>query len=553
MLRPVRVVAAAVAGSLAGVLIAAQPASAATSTSGVGFTMTKTTVLEVQLGQNGSLLDLNVLGDHGGASIDPHNAPSSSVSLVPLTLTSGLLNLNVATPALGTQAPGGSGSVTGQSLSLASLGVPAALATGTVSAATLHSDFATNAAHSLMSTAEVDNLSLLGGGLLSVDLLSSNLGANALTVNANGARGVNVGTIKLLDLGALLAGLGINLASLPVPSVSQLLSMLGASVPGLPAGLSLNTFVGQLDASLTSLRNTLNASLTQVVGTVDGTTQGLLGGLGLPVPNLTSTVGDVNSVISQVQSTLVNVLTKGLSALDSFPLVQVGATQLGVTTLAADTLAHSSVAISTAPIRVTVAGISLPALDATAVVGAVNNALSSANSTLDGLLGSLGLPAKLVSLSLLDQAKSLTMSNGYTQAVGGITGLTARIAAIDPSVVTGAISKLTGATVGSLLGSALGSVPLPLASAMTAVAGLLKTAAPLTGGALVRIASVGGASSFTLVPASGTVTAGPGLSGGGALPHTGGNPALPALGVALALGSAGTVVWRRRRSLYASR
>src|SRR4029077_14908657 len=108
---------------------------------------------------------------------------------------------------------------------------------------------------------------------------------------------------------------------------------------------------------------------------------------------------------------LVAVLTQGLSALDSAPLVQVAATSVGVNTKAADTLAHSAVSITTAPISVTVAGISLPALDATSLAAAINGALSSANTALDGLLGKLGLPANLVSLSLLDQNKSLTMSN----------------------------------------------------------------------------------------------------------------------------------------------
>jgi LPXTG-motif cell wall-anchored protein len=314
--------------------------------------------------------------------------------------------------------------------------------------------------------------------------------------------------------------------------------------------VDLATFVTQLDATITSLRGTLNAALTQVVGTVNGVVGGILGGLGLPLPSLSSSVDQINTLITQVQAKLVALLTQGLSALDSAPLIQISATQVGVATKAADTLAHSAVSISAAPITVSVAGITLPTLDATALVGAVNNALSSANAALNGLLGQLGLPANLVSLSLLDQAKSLTMSNGYTQAVGGITGVTAQIAAIDPSVVTGAVSKLLGPTVGSLLGNSLSAVTTPLASAMGSVAGLLKTAAPLTGGALVRIASVGSASTYALAPATGTLTAGPGLPSVPAvatLPHTGANSALPAAGVALALLSAGTLTWRRRR------
>ncbi|HWW53167.1 MAG TPA: LPXTG cell wall anchor domain-containing protein [Acidimicrobiales bacterium] len=538
-----RLATAAMAATVAGTLVTGAPASA--TTTGVGSTATKTTVLNVQLGQGGSLLNLSLLGDSGGASIDPTNAPSAATSLVPLTLSSGLLHLNLATPALTTKSPGGASDSSGQALSLTSLGVPALLATGSIKAAALHSDFATGAAHSALTAAEVDNLSVLGGGLLSADLLSSNLGANALATDADGNRGVTVGNVKILDLGALMKGLGIDLRALPVVSVSQLLATLGTSLPALPAGLDLNTFVTQLNNSLTSLRATLNTALTQVVGTVDTTTSGLLGKLGLPVPSLTSTVAQVNAVISQVQAKLIAVLSQGLSALDSVPLVQVGATSIGITTKAADTLNDSSAGITAAPLNVTVAGIALPTLDATALVSTVNGALATANSALNNLLGKVGLPNNLVSLSLLDQAKSLSINNHYTQAAAGITGLTAKIAAIDPAVITAAVTKLVGPSIGSVLGSALAPVSMPATAAMGAVATLLQTAAPLTGGALVQIASVSGASAFTL-GASGTVTAGPGAPNSSSLPHTGADPTVAATGAILALLGVGLIAWRRR-------
>ena len=533
-----RILAASTAASLAGLAIGAGPAGA--SASGVGSTLTKTTVLSVQLGQGGSLLNLNVLADTGNASIDPHSGvPSAVASLSPLSVSSSVLHLNAAVPALQTKAPGGPSDIAGQALNLSSLGIPAALASGSVQAAALHSDFATTAAHSSMSDAEIDNLTLAGGALLSISQLSSSLGAAAITADANGFRGVNVGTIKALDLGALLKGLGINPATLPVPTVSALLAQLGTAVPGLPAGVSLNNFVTQLNNSLTSLRATLNTSLTQVTGTVDSTTQSLLGSLGISAPTLTSTVSQVNTVIDQVQAQLVSVLTNGLAALDSAPLVVVQATQLGITTKAADTLANSAVGVSVAPLKVTVAGVTLPTLDATSVVSTVNSALATATGALNSLVGSLGLPANLLGISALDQAKSLTTSGGYVNAVAGLTGLTLKIAAIDPTAVTTALSKLTGPTVSSLLGGAVSQLSLPATNAMGAVNTLLGSLAPLTGGATVQIASLTSASTFTATPATTTVTH------TNALPHTGRDGRFALIGMLLAALALAAVRWVR--------
>jgi hypothetical protein len=528
--------------------LVATPAGAATP--GVGATQTKTTVVHVQLGQNGTLLNLTVLADNGGASIDPHNAPSAATSLNPLALTSGTLNLNLSAPTLSTQAPGGPTDTAGQAVNLATLGVPGALATGTIKAAALHSDYASTAAHSVMTAAEVDNLSLLGGGLLSVDLLSSTLGANALGTDANGARGVNVGTVKLLDLGALLKGLGIDPSALPVSTLGALLGQLGLAVPGLPAGVDLNTFVSQLQTSITSLQSTVNSAANTVTGTVDATTGGLLGGLGLPVPSVSSTVSQVTGVVNGVVDKLTALLAGALSALDTAPLVQVAATQVGVSTKAADTLAHSLATVSTAPLNITAVGLKLPTIDAGAVASTVNGVLNTANGALGNLLSTLGLPTNLVSLSLLDQATSLSVSGAYTQAVAGITALTARIAPIDPAAVTGAVAKLAGPSVASVLGGVGAALPsLPLVSAMASVGNLLHTAAPLTGGALVQVASLGGSSTYMLT----TAAAAPGVpahlpstpAAPHTLPHTGANPALALLGVLVVVLGLAVARWRR--------
>jgi hypothetical protein len=199
-----------------------------------------------------------------------------------------------------------------------------------------------------------------------------------------------------------------------------------------------------------------------------------------------------------------------------------------------------------APLTVTVAGVSLP-INPQAAVNTVNGIVSQANGALNNLLGTLGLPTNLVSLALLDEAHSVSQEHDYTSAAAGVTLITAKIAAIDPSVITGALSKLTGTTASSLLGSTpLGSV-LPSSGAMSTLDGLLGQVAPLLGGAQLQIASLAGASTYTFAPVASpsTPAAAPSAPLPVNLPHTGGDPALAVIGVILAALAVGAIRWRR--------
>src|SRR5665213_1565357 len=91
-----RIVSGALAATVATVMVGAAPASAATA--GVGATKTKTAVVNLQIG---NLLNLGLLTDAGGANIDTGSgAPSAAASLVPITLSSPALHLNLSTPAI---------------------------------------------------------------------------------------------------------------------------------------------------------------------------------------------------------------------------------------------------------------------------------------------------------------------------------------------------------------------------------------------------------------------------------------------------------------------
>jgi hypothetical protein len=525
-----RVVSSTLAASVAALVVGAAPAGA--STSGVGTTSTKTSVVTFQLGQNGSLLNLGLLTDVGAANTDSHGgALKASNSLVPITLASPALHLDLSTPAISTAAPGGQSDATSQAITLSGLGVPPAIATATIKPAVLHSDFSTSAAHSTMTAAEVDNLTLLGGGLASIDLLSSSLGADALSSQAAGVRGVNIGTIKLLDLGALLKGIGADLTTLPVGTLSGLLSKLGLPVAGLPAGANLADQVTSLSTALTGLRTTLTSSATSsTTSAVDTAASSALGKLGVPVPAVGTLVTTVNSEITTLQNTLTGLLSNAASALDTFPLVQVAGEQAGIGVKAADTLGHSSASTLFSPLKVIVAGQALN-IDLQAVAATINSTVDAANGALNGLLGQLGLPTNLVTVKLLEKATNVSMNGAYTSAVAGLSVLHVGIAAISPAVVSNALSTLSGPSITSLLnGTPLSSV-LGASNAMASVAGLLGTAAPLLGGAQLQVASLAGESTYTFAPAT---APSPAQQIPTSLPHTGGSPELAIIGVVLA-------------------
>ena len=545
-----RVVSSALAATVVSVVVGAAPSGA--TTPGVGTTTTKTSVLTVQLGQNGSLLNLGILTDTGGANIDSHGGtPQAATSLVPLTLSVPALHLDLSTPAITTLAPGGPSDAQSQAITLAGLGVPAAIATATIKPAALHSELTSLGAKSSIIAAEVDNVTLVGGALASIDLLSSKLGADALGASADGARGVNLGSIKLLDLGALLKGLGADLAALPLGGVSDLVNKLGLQLPGLTAGATLSDTVASLSTTLTQLRNTLVGATSTITGTVDSATQGILAGLKLPIPTVGSLVSDVNATISTVQDTLTGLLKTALSALDSFPLVQISGAQFGVATKAADTVANSIAQIGLSPLQITVAGIKLPAIDINSAVDTINGVLAQGNSVLGGLLKTLGLPDKLLSLSLLDQAKNVSQNGAYTTATAGLNVLDLKIAGLDPSVVLNAVSSLTGPVVGSLLGSsALGGL-LGSSSSMGALNGLLGQTASLLNGAQIQVASLASASTYTVAtPPAGNPTA---PATPTSLPHTGGDPALAIIGTLTAVAALAGLRYRRSFRMQAAK
>jgi hypothetical protein len=564
-----RALTSAVAATVVTAVVGGIPAGAqaASTPNGVGSTSTTTSVLNLSLGTAGNLLKLGILTDQGRSSIDHTSGVlGASNSLVPLTIDSAAAGLHVAVPGLQTQAPGGLSDVGGTTLSLSSLGVPAAIATAEIDPAALHSDFTSTAAHSTIGAAQIKNFTLGGGALASIDLLSSNLAADALSAQADGTRGVNVGTVKLLDLGALLKGLGTSLPALPLSTVTSLIDSLGLPT-GLPAGTSLAGEVTNLQTAIGGLQTTLASagSATSLAAPLSSATSGALSSLGtlplplgaartaavspITIPTTGTPIDQVTGLLGSLQTSLSGLLNSTVPALDSFPLVQLSATQVGITTKAADTVANSAAGISVLPLKLTVAGVPLN-VDLSGTVATVNNVIGQANTALNGLLTKVGLPANLVSLDLLQQAKSVSQNGAYTLATAGITAATLKIAAVDPAAILSGITALAGGTplssvltqLGIAAGTPLASV-LSATNAMGALNSALGQLAPLTGGAQLQVASLSGASTYTVAPAATPVTANTPVQT--SLPHTGGNPALALLGALFGLIALGGVRWAR--------
>lgn len=537
-MRIARMAAAATAISLVGAATLVSPAHAATS--GVGTAATSSSLLDVALGTNGSLLNLKVLADEARATIDPtvSSAREAYSRLNALSLTSSVLPAplnNISLPVVESKTPGGSGTVAGPSLNLAQptagLNLPISLLGGAITPANLTSAVDADGARSALNSA-LGNISLVGG-LISASGAESVLGTNAKTANADGSRTIKVGAINVLDLGSLLNGLGIPLTSLPLPVVSDLLGTLGVPVAGVPSSLTLESFVDELNTTLDGLQAQLTAATDAASSTVNEAlspvTQGILGGLGLAVPEVGDVIATVNGVIDQVQALVAQVLNTALSALDGLTLLRAEGVEVGTITKAGETVAASAADIVAKIGSIKIGGLTVPGLDLGATLDQVNGVLNTVNGTLSDVLGTISPDlANLVKVSLFakDADTGVTSGNGYIKSLAGVSALTAKIA--PPLNLDSIVSGLLGGTgIGSILTSPEigGTLPV-LNTLMPTLTNLLDgVTSVLGGGATIKLASISSGASFT-TPVAAT---------NGSLPRTGGTAQAALMGMALVI------------------
>jgi hypothetical protein len=525
------------------------PAHAATP--GVGTSATSSSILDVALGTSGSLLNLKLLADEARSTIDPSVAqPEAFSRLNALSLTSSVLPAplnNISLPMVESKSPGGHGAVAGPSFNLANpaqgLNLPLALLGGSITPANLTSAVDANGARSALTSA-LGNISLVGG-LISATGAESVLGTNAKTAEADGSRTIKVGAINVLDLGALLNGLGIPLTSLPIPVVSDILNTLGVPVAGVPTSLTLDSFVDELNTTIDGLQAQLDAATQAASSTVNQVlapvTAGILGGLGLPIPEVGDVIATVNGVIDQVQGVLSTVLKTALSALDGLTLLSAQGIEVGTITKAGDTVAGSAADIVAKIGSLKVGGLTVPGLDLGATLDQVNGVLNTVNGTLSSVLGSISPDlANIVKVNLFakDANTGVTQGSGYVKSLAGVSALTAKIT--PPLNLDGIVSTLLGATdtIGSVLTSVGGTLPV-LNTLMPTLTGLLDgVTSVLQGGATIKLASITSGASFT-TPVAAT---------NGSLPRTGGTAQAALMGMALVVAAVAS-----RRFILANR
>lgn len=565
----VRLVASAAALCLTATIAGPSPAGAETA-EGVGTSKASHSLISLQLGDAGSLLNLGILEDLAQSTIDIAQEPAHGVSrLQPVKLASGLLpglsNLVSALPTFESRTPGGNANVTGSALDLGGpsglLGLPVGLLGGSLIPTSLTSALDADGARAGLD-AKLADLSLISG-LLKIVSVNNKMGTAAALPAANGTRALGIDAISLLDLGDLLAGLNLDLAKLPLGVISNLTSTLNLPV-ALPTGAAdLQSAVDGLLATITGILDQVtgdNALLGSLVGDVPAVS-GLLGSLPLALPldglNLTELAdlnlltGTVEGLLDTLQSTLTNLLGTVLGLLDNLTLLKLDGATIGATTKATDSLSSSIADVTGKLGAVTVLGIQLPGVD----LLSVGELLNGVTSTLGGVLGIIDPSLKdLIHVGVLEKATSLTTANGYNQALAGIDVLNVKIT--PPAILTNLVGSLTGnlglSSVGKLQAAGvenpLGALPLLGGGALDLgnLLNLPATLGALTQGLSLKIGSVQSASQFKVAaaPAPAAVAAPVPVD---TLPRTGGD--MGTLGLVaggMAMLALGVRRWARR-------
>jgi hypothetical protein len=531
-MRFARVAAAATALSLVGAATLVSPAHA--STPGVGTSAASSSLLNVAVGTAGSVLNLKVLADEARSTIDPSTVskPEAFSKLNALQLTSMLpapLN-NISLPVVESRSPGGQPSVAGPGLDLSSIGgvtLPVSLLDGVLTPAALTSSADASSAHSAL-TSSLGNISLVGG-LIKAAGLSSVLGTNAVPGAADGSRTIKASAINVLDLGALLNGLGIPLANLPIGAVSSILATLGVPVAGVPTSLTLDSFVDELNSVIDGLQAQIDSAGATITDALDSTVGSILGGLGLPagVPSVGDVVAVAQDALDQVQALVSDVLSTAIHALDNLSLLKVGGVEVGAVTKAADTVQNSTADIVAKIGSINVGGLTLPGLDLASTLTQVNTVVNTVNSTLSSVLGSISPDlANLVNVNMFqkDAATGVTKDGSYVKSLAGVSALTASI--VPPLNLTSIVTGLLPANgIGAALTGAGGSLPVVDTLMSTLNSSLGSAVNALAGGASIKLASVTSGASFT-TPVAAT---------NGSLPRTGGTAQTALLGMALVI------------------
>jgi LPXTG-motif cell wall-anchored protein len=569
--------------------LAAGGASAAVS--GRGTASSSITLLSVDLG---NVQHLKVLTDAGQGTLDAArlglSGPQAFASLSAVD-ASGLLNLALPNPAIKASAPGTSNvpaqltsipvSFPGSAVSVAGTSTPIGaglLASGSILPLKIEAHNNGSAVDSAVGTS-IPDLSVLQGliGIKGVNIAGLSTSANASASKGDTGQ-VTIDSVDVLSLSGLLGGLGLNLADLPLGSLTGILDQLGLKVPTGALGLGdltggdisgvLGTATG-LVGTLSSIApvGTTCQTLTSATGGLTGllglgsllnntgllNLGGLLGSLSLPVavPNIGSMVsscditgvqGALTSLLDGLKPTSQGLLGDLLGTLTGAPLIQLTGVNFSAIANAADTLANSSATTNASFGAIKVGGKSLGVLDLNATVAQINALKGSVLGLVNGVTSTLGL-GNLLDIGILERTASTKADGAYNVATAGLDLL--RVSINPPANLGGLLSTVTANPLSGLLGSLGGVVPADTGLATNVLGQAFGLTSLLTQPTTIKVGSIGAGADYTSTVAGDTLSQTPGsgnLGGGsGTLPRTGGTngawfAALAAISLAGAFG-----------------
>ena len=576
-----------VVASLAG--LSAGGASAA-SVSGRGTASSSITLLSVDLG---NVQHLKVLTDQGQGTLDPArlglSGPQAFASLSAVD-ASGLLNLSLPNPALKASAPGTSNvpaqltsipvSFPGSAVPLAGTSLPVGaglLASGTVNPVKLEAHQSDTSVDSAVGTT-VPDLSILQGLSEIKGVNIAGLNTNASVSASKGDTGITtVDSVDVLSLQGLLGMAGLNLADLPLSSLTGVLDKLGLTVPGGGSlgnlsGASISGLLGDVTgllnvknglstaadcSALTSLVNNNLSGLPDLTGLLQsggGLLGGLLGQLPLSssggltgllstcssVSALTQPILDlINPVLTPLLSQATTVLDGLLSTLNGAPLLSLQGVNLSAVANAADTLANSSATTTANFGHILVGGKDLGLLDPNAPVDQINALKGTVLGVVNTVTSTLGL-GNLIDIGLLERTASVKADGSYNVASAGLDLL--RVSITPPANLGGLLQTVTANPLSGVLTSIGATVPADTGLATNTLAQAFGLTSLLTQPTTIKVGSIGADADYTTAVAGSTLSQTP-ASGtvGGTLPRTGGTngawfAALAAISLAGAFG-----------------
>lgn len=506
-----------------GAVFTATVAPASAATPGVGTTTGVLSVVDLDVGD---LLELDLLQDFAGANTDTDVTDAAAAA----TLSA----LRVAAPALGVEDTIGLLEVesTGDEDTASSGDVPVAnpVLGGALLPAALSALLDADGAVSGI-TAGIADLDILGG-LAGLDNTQLGIGANALTEEANGSRRLVIDNLAVLDLGDLLAGLGIPLELLDVDTLLGLVGSLGLLDALLPLLDALDLpvdLVDLIDGDVLTVDGLTDLLVNDLLGSVDSD---LCDAIPLPLPGEICEPLD-ELPIPQVDDIIDPVLDAVLGLLDGTALLELQALDVGIVTKATDSLDTSVAEVTASLGGISVLGLALPEVDVLAAIEQLTTMVDDLLTTID--------PANLAGLDLLDIAL-LEQSSDVAEADDAIvsqatfTGLRLDVAGLSDDVLSAVALPLPVDSVGGVLGI-LDDLPL------APITGLIgdgegSPVSALSDGLSLRVASLGQSSTFTEVLSTTATPAAPAAPAAPELPNTGSNDALMILVAAVAAAGA---------------